>query len=242
MAAELSPQLGLERVLPPHEVPRTRTGRANEGGRDVVNNVGERGRNGGLSGIQKKTRLSRGARWQQMNAPRASHLTEVTRPEMRQTHPSLPTSSSPTGASRRPCWFTHNYIHLNRLVGGANAGSPQDVAVRPQPWTIVRGHAPKTAPGAARDHHTATVGKGRKLASASSLTTAVSAPHSIHATGTHHPCCTRRARSRVGSRVGSQRRLQPLRASKNASARRWPRRRAWARRAHPRPRPRPRRL
>lgn len=41
--------------------------------------------------------------------------------------------------------------------------------------------------------------------------------------------------------VGSQRRLQPLRASKTASARRWPRRRAWARPAHPRPRPRPRR-
>lgn len=64
MAAELSPQLGLERVLSPHDVPRTRTGRASGGGRDVVDNVGERGRNGDLSGIQKKTGLSGGARWQ----------------------------------------------------------------------------------------------------------------------------------------------------------------------------------
>lgn len=34
--------------------PPTRTGRASEGGRDVVNNIGERGRNGYLSGIQKE--------------------------------------------------------------------------------------------------------------------------------------------------------------------------------------------
>lgn len=101
---------------PPHDVPSTRTGRAREGGRDVVNNVGERGRNGYLSGIQKMTRPSRGARWLQMDAPRASHLTEVMRREMRQMHPSLQTSSSPKGASRRPCWFTHNYIHLNGLA------------------------------------------------------------------------------------------------------------------------------
>lgn len=116
----------------------------------MVNNVGERGRNGDSSGIQKKTRPLRGARWLQLDAQRASHLTEVIRREMRQMHPSLPTSSSPTGASRRLSWFTHDYIHLNIVVGGgANAGCPQDVSVRPQPWPIVRGHAPKTVPGAA---------------------------------------------------------------------------------------------
>lgn len=92
---------------PPHDVPPTRTGRASDGGRDVVNNVGERGRNGDSSGIQKKTRPSRGARWLQMDAPRASHLTEIMRREMRQMHPSLPTSSSPRGPSRRPPSFLH---------------------------------------------------------------------------------------------------------------------------------------
>lgn len=80
---------------PPHDVPPTRTGPASEGGRDVVDNVGERGRNGDSSGIQKKTRPLRGARWLQLDAQRASHLTEVIRREMRQMHPSLPTSSSP---------------------------------------------------------------------------------------------------------------------------------------------------
>ena len=106
MAAELSPSLGLDRILPPHDVPLTRTERGSEGGRDVVNNVGDRGRSGESSGIQKKTRLSRGARWLQMDAQHASQ-TEVIRHEMRKMHPSLPTSSSPRGPSRRPPSFLH---------------------------------------------------------------------------------------------------------------------------------------